>query len=115
MAFSEIETKKIEKAMAVFMEKHRPPIHIRAKLDLGYRISGQSVEMFEIRPRYDKPEIIMEYDFAKTTYVRAQRIWKIFWRRADLKWHGYEPDPEVKSIERFLEIIDQDKYGCFFG
>jgi hypothetical protein len=115
MTFSEIETKKIEKAMAAFMEKRRPPRHIRSQLDLGYRISGQSVELFEIRPRYDKPEIILEHDFAKTTYVRTQRIWKVFWMRADLKWHGYEPVPEVNSIEKFLEVVDQDQYYCFFG
>jgi hypothetical protein len=115
MAFSEIETKKTEKAMAAFMEKRRPPIHIRSKLDLGYRISGHSVELFEIRPRYDNPEITLEHDFAKTTYVRAQRLWRIFWMRADLKWHSYEPVPEVKSIEKFLEIVDQDNDCCFFG
>ena len=115
MAFSEIETKKIEKAMAAFMEKRRPPIPIRSKLDLGYRISGHSVELFEIRPRYVKPEIILELDFAKTTYVRTQRVWKVFWMRADSKWHCHEPVPEVNSIEKFLEIVDQDKDCCFFG
>ncbi len=101
--------------MAAFMEKRRPPAPIRSKLDLGYRITGHSVELFEIRPRYDKPEIILEHDFAKTTYVRTQRVWKVFWMRADLKWHSYEPVPEVDSIEKFLEIVGQDKYSCFFG
>jgi hypothetical protein len=115
MTFSEIETKIIEKAIAAFMEKRRPPISIRSKLDLGYRISGQSVELFEIRPRWDKPEIILEHAFAKTTYVHTQKVWKIFWMRADLKWHRYEPVPEVNSIEKFLEIVDQDEYSCFFG
>jgi hypothetical protein len=115
MTLSEIETKIIEKAIAAFMEKRRPPISIRSKLDLGYRISGQSVELFEIRPRWDKPEIILEHDFAKTTYVRTQKAWKIFWMRADLKWHRYEPVPEVNSVEKFLEVVDQDEYSCFFG
>jgi hypothetical protein len=115
MAFSEIETKKIEKAIATFMEKHRPPAHVRSKLDLGYRISGHSVELFEIRPRYDKPEILLEIPFAKTTYVHTQKVWKVFWMRADLKWHRYEPIPEVGSIESFLEAVAQDKYSSFFG
>lgn len=115
MKLSEIETKKIEKVMSAFMEKRRPPMSIRSKLDFGYRISGQSVELFEIRPRFDKPEIILEHDFAKTKYVRTQRVWKVFWMRADLKWHRYAPAPEVNSIEKFLEIVGEDKYFCFFG
>jgi hypothetical protein len=115
MTFSEIETEKIEDAMAAFIEKRRPPIPVRSKLDYGYRISGQSVELFEIRPRFDKPEMILEHDFAKATYVRAQKVWKVFWMRADLKWHRYEPAFEVSNIEKFLEIVGQDKYGCFFG
>jgi hypothetical protein len=99
MALSEFETKKIEKALAAFMEKRRPPIAVRSKLDLGYRVSGRSVELFEIRPRWDKPEQISESAFAKVTYVRTQGIWKVYWMRADLKWHGYEPVPEVSSAE----------------
>ncbi len=29
MAFSELETKRVEKAVEAFMKKHRPPPHIR--------------------------------------------------------------------------------------
>ncbi|MGH8716972.1 MAG: DUF3024 domain-containing protein [Burkholderiales bacterium] len=28
---------------------------------------------------------------AKATYVKAQDVWKVFWQRADLKWHRYDP------------------------
>jgi hypothetical protein len=115
MALSEIEIKRIEMAMAAYMEKHRPPIAIRSKLDLGYRISGQSVELFEIRPRYDKPEVILELAFAKATYVRTQNLWRVFWMRSDLKWHQYEPDSEVSSIEQFLAVVGEDEFSCFSG
>jgi len=115
MALSEFETKKIEKAIAAFMVKCRPPVSLRSKLDLGYRISGQSVELFEIRPRWNMPEHLMESAYAKATYVRTRKVWKIYWMRADLKWHGYFPVPEVSSIEEFLGIVDQDEYACFKG
>ena len=97
------------------MEKRSPPSSIRSKLDFGYRLYGQSVELLEIRPQWNNPEIILKHAFAKTTYVRSQRVWKIFWMRADLKWHRYDPFPEVKSIEKFLEVVNQDQYSCFFG
>jgi len=92
LALFEFEIKKIEEAIAAFMEKRRPPVSLRSKLDLGYRISGQSVELFETRPRWNKPDhLLMESAFAKATYVRTKKVWKIYWMRADLKWHGYFP------------------------
>jgi len=115
MAFSELDIKRIENAMKEFLTKHRPPPHIRAELDIGYRVIGQSVEIFEIRPQWDNPTIIREHPFAKATYVRTQNLWKVFWKRSDLKWHGYEPVSTVKSIAEFLAAVDADPYGCFFG
>lgn len=115
MAFSEFELKKIKKALTKFLKIRRPPPEIRSEVDLGYRLSGQSLELFEIRPQWDDPNIIREHPFAKATYASTQKHWKIFWRRADLKWHGYKPDLTVPSIENFLEVVNADEYGCFFG
>jgi hypothetical protein len=97
------------------MERRRPPPHIRPKLDLGARISGQSVEIFEIRPDWQDPKETMERPVAKATFVRSQNRWRVFWMRRDLKWHGYEPAPLVHSLEAFLNVVDCDDYSCFFG
>lgn len=115
MALSEIERKRIEGALEGFLEGRRPPPEIRPKLDLGYRISGQSVEIFEVRPRWDQPSEKMETPVAKATYVRTRDLWKVFWMRADLKWHGYDPVPTVGSIEKFLQLVEADPHACFFG
>ncbi|MBW6476360.1 MAG: DUF3024 domain-containing protein [Chromatiales bacterium] len=115
MAFSELELKRHEKILNAYLEKNRPPKHIRNELDLGIRREGQSVEIVEIRPRWDNPQEKMENPVAKATYVKTQAIWKIYWRRADLKWHLYEPHPMAKSLEEFLKVIESDEYGCFFG
>lgn len=115
MALSEFETKKIKKEVSAFIEKRRPPPHIRADLDLGFRVKGQSVEIFEIRPQWRNPDIKIEHAVAKASYVKTQNIWKIYWQRADLKWHSYEPNPEVSTLQEFLAIVDRDDYACFFG
>ena len=115
MALSEFELIKCEKALADFMKRRRPPAHIRKELDLGYRIKGQSIEIFEIRPEWDDPDNTYEFPVAKSTFVRTQRVWKIYWQRRDLKWHRYDPDPEVTTVEEFLDIVDRDEYCCFFG
>ncbi len=116
MALAEFELARVRKAMDGFMEKRRPPPNVRAKLDLGFRISGQSVEIFEIRPRWrGPPDEKDESPVAKATYVRARGVWRVFWRRSDLKWHSYEPKSEVKSAEEFATLVSEDAHACFFG
>lgn len=115
MALTEAQIQEIEKAGESFLAARRPPVEIRSKVDLAYRIEGQSVFIYEIRPGWDNPDEIMILDFAKTTLVKTQNHWKIYWMRADLKWHSYPPKPTVKTIKKFFELVDNDEHACFLG
>ncbi len=115
MALSEFETKRCEKLVAQFIEKRRPPQHVRREVDLSFRIQGQSVEIFEVRPHWHDKAKMLEHSVAKATYNKSNRHWNVFWQRADLKWHGYEPHPVVKSIDEFLALVEKDEYAFFFG
>ncbi|MBE9479380.1 MAG: DUF3024 domain-containing protein [Chloroflexi bacterium] len=115
MAFSETERKKYETLVSAFVEKRRPPEHIRPQLDIGFRIKGQSVEIFEFRPAFINPDVKMESPVAKATYVRTQRVWKVYWQKRDLKWHSYPLESEVRDFEKFLELVDDDELCCFWG
>lgn len=72
MALSEIELKRCEKEIEVFLGRRRPPAHIRDELDVGCRVDGQSVEVFEIRPKYSDPVVKQETPIAKATFVRTK-------------------------------------------
>ncbi len=115
MALDELETRRIEKVVDAFVQKRRPPPHIRPELDIGFRLAGQSVEIFEVRPAWRRPNEIMEHSVAKATFVRKTGVWKVFWKRADLKWHGYSPTPVVGTIKKFLELVEKDPHACFWG
>jgi hypothetical protein len=115
MSFTELEQKRHAKVVEAYVESRRPPPHIRSQLDLSYRIHGQSVEIFETRPAYDDPSKTTENPVAKATYVKRAEAWRIYWQRADLEWHRYEPRPSAGSIEEFLEVVEEDEYCCFFG
>ena len=115
MALSEFEEKTCEKIVRQYVEKRRPPAHMRNEIDLSFRVKGQSVEIFEIRPMWNNQNEKIEESVAKATYVKSRNIWKVFWQRADLKWHQYDPDPEVKTLEEFLDVVERDEYACFFG
>jgi hypothetical protein len=115
MAIDSLKTLDIIEVMENFVEKRRPPEHIRSKLDISYRIEDQSVTVVEVRPKWDNPEIISDHPVAKATLVKAKNSWKVFWLRADLKWHPYKPKPIVDSLSEFVNLVDEDKHACFWG
>lgn len=115
MAFSENELREHEAALDAFLEKRRPPEHVRDQVDVDYRIEGQSIVIFERRALWTEPGRTVEVPIAKTTYVRTQDTWKVYWQRRDRRWHGYEPQPEVDSLADFLAVVDADRHSCFWG
>ena len=115
MAIDTLQTLEVIEAMENFIARKRPPEHIRAKLDLGYKIEDQSMLVFEIRPQWDKPKVFREYPVAKTTFVKTKNHWEVFWMRADLNWDRSTPKPIVTTIKEFCELVEEDQYHCFFG
>ncbi len=116
MAFTESEIAEHAAVVErVFWSKRRPPLRLRDKMREGQRIAGQSVELFFVRPVWNDPTRHTEGAIAKLTYVRARGVWRIFWMRADLKWHRYPPVPEAPTLEAALRIVDEDANACFFG
>ena len=115
MAIDILKTVDIIEIMENYLEEVRPPEEIRNQLDIGYKIEDQSVVLVEIRPIWTNPSEIREYGYAKATFIKSKNVWRIFWMRASLKWQSYEPMPEVVTLQEFLEIVDEDKMGCFKG
>lgn len=115
LPMNDLEKKRVERRVAVFVERRRPPAHLRDKVDLAFRFDGTSVEIFEIRPRWDKPVEKIEGAIAKARYVKSRDEWRVYWQRADLEWHRYDPRPEVPTIEVFLALVEEDAHSCFFG
>ncbi len=115
MPFNPTEQEKINLAWQSFLMKRRPPVEIRSQVDLDMKIDGYSIEIFTIRPRWDKPDEIIHSPIAKTTFVKSKNYWKLFWMRANLKWYPYDIKPAVKTFEDFLREVDNDTHACFWG
>jgi len=101
--------------MENYISEVRPEPEIRNQLDLNYEINEQSVTLNEIRPAWNNPKEILTIGYAKATYIKNKNVWKVFWKRADNKWHSYKPKHTVKTLKDFLNLVDQDEYGCFMG
>lgn len=115
MAFSDFERGVNLAALKRFIEKRRPPEHIRAQLDVGYAIAGHTVDIFEIRPDWQDKTATRHTPVARVRFVRSKELWILYWMRRDLKWHSYEPDHLHSTLASALKTIDADAYCCFFG
>lgn len=98
-----------------FWSRRRPPLPLRDKIREGQRLDGLNIDLFFARPSFFRPEQIIEEDIARIQWVRARKIWKLYWKRADLKWHRYDPYPEAATLAEALRVIDEDACCCFFG
>lgn len=114
MVFNDIEMFKLKHEMSAFVEKRRPPVNVRSQVDLFYKIEEQSITIFEIRELFQQ-EGKVEIPIAKATFIIKDNKWKIYWQRADLKWHSYKPNKEVDSVKEFIKIVDEDSLCCFWG
>ena len=113
MAFKDSELVECKALIEKYIKSIRPPVEMRGRIDIDYKIENQSIIIFERYKSIDKKPI--EGYIAKTTYLRNWDLWKIYWQRADMKWHLYEPKKEVKELADFIKIIEEDKYHCFWG
>jgi hypothetical protein len=116
MPFSDFEIARysdlIEK---IIWAKRRPPLHLRDKIREGQRIAGQEIELFLVRPMFSDSTRQIEESIAKARYVQSRDIWQVLWKRADMKWHRYQPQPEAKTLEAFLTLVAEDNNCCFWG
>jgi hypothetical protein len=115
MSFSESELNEHTAVMDRFLKIRRPPEEMRDKVDLSYRVRNQSIEIFSIRPKWSDKSETYEDMIARATWVKSRKIWKVYWMMSDMKWHPYEPESEVKSLNDFIRIVLEDKSGCFWG
>lgn len=79
MAVENLQVLDIIEVMEAFLERKRPPEHVRPQLDIGYKIEGQSIIIHAIRPFWNDPSKIIYPEVAKATFVKAKNHWKVFW------------------------------------
>jgi hypothetical protein len=114
MAFTEIELARIEEALGELCKRRTPP-ELKAKVSLEFRIKGHDVTLFERRPNWDGTPGHTESAVAKLKFTRGTGKWRLFWQRADLKWHAYKARSSRGNLLELVAEVDDDPYGCFFG
>ncbi len=88
---------------------------ILKQLDFGYSYDGKVAILYQIRPVWSNPKEIQNIEFAKIRFYKSRPEWNLYWMRASGKWELYEPFPKSTHLEKIIEIIKEDKHGCFYG
>ncbi len=114
MPFLENELPLIEANLRTFCKGLDIP-GLEDKLCHAFRIEGQSIIVFDIRPHFEDHSKTTEADIAKLRFFRSRSEWRLYWMRADLKWHLYEPFPTDIGYMPLLKVVEEDAYHCFFG
>jgi hypothetical protein len=114
MAFSELELKRIEQTVGEFC-RTRSPAQLKDKLRLEYSVKGHEVIVVERRPKWDNPKEWIESPVAKLRFIRSANKWRLYWRRADLKWHEYLGLSSSDRLSDLVQEVDADQLACFFG
>ncbi|MFO0962653.1 MAG: DUF3024 domain-containing protein [Phycisphaerales bacterium] len=115
MAFSDSERAANHAALKWFLARRQVPPEVKDELDFGYATVGHTVDLFEIRPDWRDKAVVRQRPFARIRYVRTADEWRLYWMRADLRWHLYQPAPVHDSLRDALAEVDRDRHGCFFG
>lgn len=102
------------------IEKHfwstkRAPLRLRDQISEGQRITGYEIELLYVRPRWDNPDEQVENAIAKIRHIRSRDRWRLYWQRANLKWHPYAEHPIADTLSEALAVIREDRHGCFLG
>ncbi|MDO8987708.1 MAG: DUF3024 domain-containing protein [Coriobacteriia bacterium] len=112
MAFTEPELQAIHRALEPLSES--VPEHVRDRVRIGYEVDGHNVVVFEEHPDWQDPGQWMRSPSARLRYFRSRDEWRLYWMRADLKWHSYEVPP-ARRLATLVRHVERDEYGCFFG
>lgn len=115
MPLPELQLRECLGSAGAFLQERRPPPEIREKVDLRTNIKGQEFVLLEVRPAYDDETLTIEHPIVRARWVGTEKVWRVYWMRADLKWHRYDPLPETQTIAEVLAEVKRDPYGCFFG
>ena len=113
MAIEGLDTLEIIEVMENFLSLERPPIDIRPKLDIDYKIENQSVEIFEKVAHFIKKGDFMYRSFAKATFVKTKGHRRVYWMRASGKWEAHPKVPIVSNLRDFTQMVIRDE-GAFF-
>jgi hypothetical protein len=114
MAFNELELKRIDKTVGALCRRVSRPEHAD-ELRFVCEVRGHSVSIYEERAPWNGVGEWTRMGVARFKYTRTRGSWTLYWMRRDLRWHAHDPDVMPADLESLVALVDEDRYGAFFG
>ena len=95
----------------------RVPEHVRDEVRVEADVAQRYLTIVECRPpwRADFGPDWTRFPIARLRYTQATKLWSLYWRDRNLKFHKYDRVPASASIEVLLAEIDRDPTAIFWG
>jgi len=104
-----------EKKVGEFCKKRIPP-DVLDKVNLSYKIRGNSVTVFENRaPWHPDMKEWTSMPIAQMRFDEKTGEWTLFCADRNDKWHEYYDMEPTKDIDKILAEINEDPTGIFWG
>ena len=97
--------------------QQRVPAHARDQVHVEYDIGSRQLTIVECRPprREDIGPEWTRFPIARLRYTQATKMWTLYWRDRNLRFHRYDQIEPSPSIDDLLQEIDRDPTAIFWG
>jgi hypothetical protein len=95
----------------------RVPARARDQVRIEADVADRHVTIVECRPPWgvDAGPEWTRLPVARLRYTKSTRLWSLYWRDRNLKFHEYDRVPPAASVEDLLAEVDRDPTALFWG
>jgi Protein of unknown function (DUF3024) len=97
--------------------RDRVPAHARDQVRIEADVADRHVTIVECQPSWpsDPGAEWTRFPVARLRYTKSARLWSLYWRDRNLRFHEYDRVPATASVEDLLAEIDRDPTALFWG
>jgi len=91
--------------------------HVRDEVRVEADVAERHLTIVECRPpwRADFGSEWTRFPIARLRYTKATRLWSLYWRDRNLKFHEYDRVSASACVEELLAEVDRDPTAIFWG
>ncbi len=93
----------------------RVSVEVRDKIQMHHEFRGETVTLFEDRPRWNNPEEWTHQAIAQFRFNMRSGKWTLYCADQHGTWHIYTIVKPTSNLEILLSAVDDDPTRIFFG
>jgi hypothetical protein len=92
------------------------PEHVLDKVRVEVDVADRHLTIVECRPPWRGGDgEWTRFPIARLRYTKATRLWSLYWRDRNLRFHEYDLAPASASIDDLISEVERDPTSIFWG